>query len=208
MIVRLLTFSAVMALCVAWVPAQPDPLADVEPQDQGPAIGEAQLAPYFTSSRLKSALSELQAGRAANALRYLPSRPADVPTRWLKALALKAADRPGAARALFQQIARQGGPLADRALHMAGLCAVDLGNGAAAERLLGQVSLRYVDADQALLERARQVVKLRAAGRRTAARVEEILQPIFAGQLRADVAAAHLIAGEAQLAAGAKRSEE
>ena len=41
-------------------------------------------------------------------------------------------------------------------------------------------------------------------GRRTAARVEEILQPIFAGQLRADVAAAHLIAGEAQLAAGAK----
>src|SRR5258708_5918920 len=107
MIVRLLTFSAVMALCVAWVPAQPDPLADVEPQEQGPAIGEAQLAPHFTSSRLKSALSELQAGRAANALRYLPSRPADVPTKWLKALALKAANHPKAARELFQQIAKQ-----------------------------------------------------------------------------------------------------
>jgi soluble lytic murein transglycosylase len=204
MIVRLLTFSAVTALCAAWVPARPDPLADVEPAEQGPAFGEAQLAPYFTSSRLKSALSELQAGRAANALRYLPSRPADVPTKWLKALALKAANHPQAARELFQQIARQGGPLADRALHLAGLCAVDEGEARTAERLLGQVSLRYVDADQALLERARQLMKLRSAGRRTAARVEEILQPIFQGQLRADVAAAHLLAGEAQLAARSK----
>jgi len=204
MIVRLLTLSAVMALCVAWVPAQPDPLADVEPQEQGPAIGEAQLAPYFTSSRLKSALSELQAGRAANALRYLPSRPADLPTRWLKALALKAANHPQAARELFQQIAKQGGPLADRALHLAGLCAVDEGEARTAERVLGQVSLRYVDADQALLERARQLIKVRSAGRRTAARVEEILQPIFQGQLRADVAAAHLLAGDAQLAARSK----
>jgi soluble lytic murein transglycosylase len=204
MIVRLLTLSAVMALCVAWVPAQPDPLADVEPQEQGPAIGEAQLAPYFTSSRLKSALSELQAGRAANALRYLPSRPADVPTKWLKALALRGANHPKAARELFQQIAKQGGPLADRALHLAGLCAVDEGQARNAERLLGQVSLRYVDADQALLERARQLMKSRSAGRRTAARVEEILQPLFQGQVRGDVAAAHLVAGEAHLAAKSK----
>ena len=204
MIVRLLTFSAVMALCVAWVPAQPDPLADVEPQDQGPVIGEAQLAPYFTSSRLKSALSELQAGRAANALRYLPSRPADVPTKWLKALALKAANHPKAARELFQQIAKQGGPLADRALLLAGLCAVDEGESRTAERLLGQVSLRYVDADQALLERARQLMKVRSSGRRTATRVEEILQPLFQGQLRGDVAAAHLLAGDAQMAARSK----
>ncbi len=204
MIVRLLTFSAVVALCVAWVPAQPDPLADVEPQDQGPAIGEAQLAPYFTSSRLKSALSELQAGRAANALRYLPSRPADVPTKWLKALALKAANHPKAARELFQQIAKQGGPLADRALLLAGLCAVDEGESRTAERLLGQVSLRYVDADQALLERARQLMKVRSSGRRTATRVEEILQPLFQGQLRGDVAAAHLLAGDAQMAARSK----
>src|SRR5437773_3513706 len=204
MIVRLLTLAVLSALSVAWVPTHRDALADAESVEAGPAIGEAQLAPYFTTPALKSALSELQAGRAANALHYLPSRPADVPAKWLKALVLRAADRPAAARALFQQIARQGGPLADRALYMAGLCAADQGNGAAAERLLGQVSLRYVDADQALLERARQVVKLRTAGRRTAARVEEILQPIFTGQLRADVAAAHLIAGEAQLAAGAK----
>ena len=114
MIVRLLTLAALSALCVAWVPAHPDALDDVEPVEAGPAIGEAQLAPYFSTPALKSALSELQAGRAANALRYLPSRPADGPAKWLKALVLKAADRPGAARALFQQIARQGGPLADR----------------------------------------------------------------------------------------------
>jgi peptidoglycan lytic transglycosylase len=204
MIVRLLTLAALTALCVAWVPAHSDPLAGVESVELGPTIGEAQLAPYFTTPALQSALSELQAGRASNALRFIPSRPADVPAKWLKALVLKAADRPGPARALFQQIARRGGPLADRALHMAGLCAVDQGNGASAERLLGQVSLRYVDADEALLERARQVMKLRVAGPRTAARIEEILQPILAGQLRADMAAAHLIAGDAQFAAGAK----
>src|SRR5438445_4882012 len=203
---RLLSFAAV-ALCVAWVPAPPDPLAadpDVEAVERGPAIGEAELAPYFTSSALKSALSELQAGRAANALRFLPRRPADAPTRWLKALALKAADHPKAARALFEQLAMEGGPLADRALHMAALCAIDQGSAGAAERLLAQVSLRYVDADQVLLERARQTMDRRVAGPRTAARVEEILQPILGGQVRADIAAAHLIAGDAQLAAGAK----
>src|SRR2546426_2897843 len=67
---RLLSFAAV-ALCVAWVPAPPDPLAadpDVEAVERGPAIGEAELAPYFTSSALKSALSELQAGRGGEAL--------------------------------------------------------------------------------------------------------------------------------------------
>src|SRR3989454_3477518 len=203
---RLLTFATV-ALCVAWVPAPPDPLAgdpEVEAVERGPAIGEAEMAPYFTTSALKSALSELQAGRAANALRFLPRRPADAPTRWLKALALKAAEHPKAARALFEQIALQGGPLADRALHMAALCAIDQGSAGAAERLLAQVSLRYVDADQILLERARQTMDRRVARPRTAARVEEILQPIVGGQVRADIAAAHLIAGDAQLAAGAK----
>jgi soluble lytic murein transglycosylase len=203
---RLLTFATV-ALCVAWVPAPADPIAadlEVEAVERGPAIGEAELAPYFTTSSLKSALSELQAGRAEHALRFLPRRPADTPTRWLKALALKAAEHPKAARALFEQIALQGGPLADRALHMAALCAIDQGRAVAAERLLAQVSLRYVDADQVLLERARQTMDLRVAGSRTAARVEEILQPILSGQIRADVAAAHLIAGDAQLAAGAK----
>src|SRR5439155_25999145 len=117
---------ATVALCVAWVPAPPDPLADdpeVEAVERGPAIGEAELAPYFTTSALKSALSELQAGRAAHALRFLPRRPADTPTRWLKALVLKAAEHPKAARALFEQIALQGGPLVDRAMHMAALCA-------------------------------------------------------------------------------------
>src|SRR2546422_9281383 len=72
-------------LCVAWVPAPPDPLAadpDVEAVERGPAIGEAELAPYFTSSALKSALSELQAGRGAEALRLLPPRPAGGPTPW------------------------------------------------------------------------------------------------------------------------------
>ena len=170
----------------------------------GPAIGDAELAPYFTTPALKSALSELQAGRPESALKFLPSKPRENPARWLKALALKAVGQPRPARAIFEQLAAQGGPLADRALHLAGLCSVDEGNGPAAERLLGQVSARYVDADQAMLERARQLMGLRVAGPATAKRVEETLQPIFDGQVHADVGAANLIAGDAQAAAGNK----
>src|SRR5919201_558461 len=190
MIPRLSSLLATCALlCIAWAPAPADLLVrepEAEAVERGPAIGEADLAPYFNSPALKSAASELQAGRAKTALRFLPRKPADMPTKWLKALALRAAEQPKEARTLFEQLAAQGGPLADRALHLAALCALDEGNPSAAERLLGQVSLRYVDADEALLERARQILKLRVAGPRTAARVEEILQPIFSGILRAD----------------------
>src|SRR3989449_7970704 len=49
-----------------------------------------------------------------------------------------------------------------------------------------------------------QTCALPISGPRTAGRVEETLQPILGGQVRADIAAAHLIAGDAQLAAGAK----
>jgi peptidoglycan lytic transglycosylase len=208
MIVRFFSVAALTAVAGAAASPLTDALVgdpEVEAVERGPAIGEPQLAPYFTTPALRSALSELQAGRAESALRYLPARPEEPPVKWLKALALKAADRPKPARALFEQLAMGGGPLADRALHLAALCAVAQGEAAAAERLLGQVSLRYVEADQAILERARQTVELRVAGPRTAARIEEILQPIFSGQIRSDVAAAHLIAGDAQLAAGAKQ---
>src|SRR5438067_5215398 len=47
-------------------------------------------------------------------------------------------------------------------------------------------------------------MKLRVAGPATAAAIEEIVRPIFAGEVRGDVAAAHLTAGDAQLAAGDK----
>jgi soluble lytic murein transglycosylase len=169
---------AVTALSLAWVPAQDALVGDAgeEAVEAGPAIGDAQLAPYAAT---------------------------DPQMRFVKALALREA-RPGAARLLFEKIALDGGPLADRALHLAALCAIDQGDGAAAERLLGQVSLRYVDEDQVLLERARQALQLRVAGPRTAERIEEILHPIFAGKVRADVASAHLIAGDAQHAAGAR----
>ncbi len=173
-----LTLLAATAVSVAWTPAHRDPLAgDVdEAVELGPAVGDADLQPY---------------------------EPGDPQLRFVRALQLKD-DEPRAARGLFEKIALEGGPLADRALHMAALCAIDQGDTAGAERLLGQVSLRYVDADQALLERARQLVQLRVAGPATAARVEEILQPIFEGRVRADVASAHLIAGDAQFAAGAR----
>ena len=194
-------------LCAAGPAARAAAAHDEDSVALGPAFDETRLAPFFTTPALKSALSELQAGRGANALRFLPAKPVkpgDAPTRWLKALALRAADQPRPARLLFEELAAAGGPLADRALHLAGLCAVDEGNGAAAERLLGQVSSRYVDADQAMLERARQLTKAHVAGPATARRVEEILQPIFAGAVRADLGAAHLVAGDAQLAAGEK----
>lgn len=98
---------AVTALCVAWAPAQ-DALAGdaaADAVETGPAIGDAQLAPHA---------------------------PGDPQMRFVKALALRET-RPGAARLLFEKIALEGGPLADRALHMAALCAIDQGDGAAAD---------------------------------------------------------------------------
>jgi len=179
--------------------AQPEAKAE-----SAAAYGEVELASYFASGPLKRAADALQAGRAAQALKLLPRRPEDVPARWLRALALRAADRPRAARAAFEELAAGGGPLGDRALHLAALCAIDGGEAAAADRLLAQVPARYVDADQAVLERVRQLQKAQVAGPRLAAQVEEVLEPIFSGKVRADVATAHLLAGDAQLAAGAK----
>src|ERR1043166_2679140 len=141
MIIRIQTLTLLSALCGARAACSSEVEVDPplpEPIEIGAAIGGPDLAPYFTTPSLKSALSELQAGRAANALRYPPSRPDDVPTRWLKAMALKAAEQPERARPLFQQIAQKGGPLKDRALYMAALCAVDEGNAKVAEKLLGQ----------------------------------------------------------------------
>src|SRR2546428_5513650 len=101
---RLLSFAAV-ALCVAWVPAPPDPLAadpDVEAVERGPAIGEAELAPYFTTSALKSALSELQAAGAASRFPFFSPRPAEYPPPGGKGAGLEAADHPETARALVE----------------------------------------------------------------------------------------------------------
>jgi peptidoglycan lytic transglycosylase len=175
--------------------------ADVE---RGPAYGDAELAPYFASGPLKEAFAEFQAGRAGQALKLLPNRPRASAELWLRAQALRATGKAAAAREAFEKLAAQGGPLADRALHLAGLSAVDAGDAAAADRLLAQVPARYVDADQALLERARQIQFLRISGPRTASDVEGVLEPIFSGRVRADVAAAHLVGGDAQLAAGEK----
>src|SRR5919202_2352409 len=98
------------------------------------AYGDAELAPYFASGRSKRAFAELQAGRAARALKLIPEKPDDVPTRWLRALALRAANRPWAARDAFERIAAAGGTLADPALHLAGLSAIDGGDAASADR--------------------------------------------------------------------------
>jgi soluble lytic murein transglycosylase len=203
--------SVCAALSIAWTPGpwalRPLPPPEPEEPDSpvlGPAIGDSKLESYLTTPALRSALSEYSAGRPESALNFLPASSQEAPARWLRALALRASDQPRPARRLFEGLAAAGGPLADRALYMAALCAIDMGDGPGAERLLGQVSLRYVDADQALLERARQNMQMRVAGPATARRVEEILQPIFDGALKADVASAHLIAGDAQFAAGAR----
>src|SRR5258708_9118621 len=210
MIARKAALAALLALCAAWAPGpwgyvraeQPqDEEPDVDAVELGPALGESQLAPYFQTPALKSALSELQAGRPESALAYLPARPTG-PARWLKALALKAAEQPRPARALFEELAVAGGPLADRALYLAALCAVDQGDGAAAERLLGQVSRSYVQADQALLPRARQTMKLRVAGPAAAESGEEGLPPHFPGGGRRGGASAPRLAGGPQPGGG------
>jgi hypothetical protein len=166
------------------------------------AYGDAELASYFASPPLNQAAAELQAGNAARALKLIPARLMDFPARWLRAMALRAAGRAQAARAAFEELANRDGPLADRALHLAALSAIDAGDAAAADRLLAQIPARYVDADQALLERVRQLQKSQVAGPRLAERIEELLQPMFNGTVRGDVASAHLLAGDAQLAAG------
>ncbi|HKB76859.1 MAG TPA: tetratricopeptide repeat protein, partial [Myxococcales bacterium] len=178
--------------------------APAEREAEVAAYGDAELAPWFEAGPLKRAAAELQSGHAARALSLIPRKPEDAAGRWLRALALRAADRPRAARAAFEELAAAGGPLSDRALHLAALSAIDGGEAAAADRLLAQIPARYVDADQALLERARQLLKAHVAGPRLAAQVEEVLEPIFSGKVRADVASAHLLAGDAQLSAGAK----
>ena len=172
--------------------------------DRGPLYGEAQLALYYASPPARTAFAELQAGHAARALQLLPAAPKDAPVRWLRALALRAAGESSKARAAFEQLAVAGGPLADRALHLAALSALDAGDGASGARLLGQISSRYVDADQALLERARQLQKDRVAGPASAAQIEDLLAPLFTGRVRGDLATAHLLAGDAELSAGAK----
>ena len=181
--------------------AEPD---EVQSPELGPSIGEPQLAPYFATPQLKAALAALQAGRAALALKLIPPKSREWPVRWLRALALRAAGQQSQARVIFEQLSALPGPLADRALHLGALCAVDAGDAPAAERMLGQVSLRYVDADQARLERARQLMKLRPSGPGMAAEVEEVLEPLLSGKIRGDLASVHLVAGDAQLAAGAK----
>jgi soluble lytic murein transglycosylase len=199
----------VSALFVCGVAARadvPDPSQDDLEEElvRGPAFGDAEFAPYFAAGPLKQAAAELEAGRGAQALKLIPAKPQTVPAKWLRALALRASGQSAQAKRAFEELALLGGLLADRAVHLASLCAVDLKDGAAAERLLGQVSARYVDADQAILERARQVMKLRVPGAATAASVEEVVHPILAGEIRGDVAAAHLTAGDTQLAAGDK----
>src|SRR5438132_6314719 len=167
-------------------------------------FGDEDLASYFASGPLKQAAAELQAGNAARVLKLVHAKAQEFPERWLRAQALRTAGRGGAARAAFEELANRDGPLADRALHLAALSAVEAGDAANADRLLADIPARYVDADQALLERARQMLKGRVAGPRLAASVEDLLEPIFSGTVRADVASAHLLAGDAQLAAGDK----
>ena len=175
---------------------------ELPPALLGPALAEADLASYFTSPNAKAAQQLLQRGQATKALALLPPFPKDAPTRWLRALSLRAAGKPADARKLFEQLVVAGGPLTDRATHLAALCAADGGDSALAELLLGQVSLRYVDADQALLERARLQMRLKTAGPATAKLVEETLAPILEARVRADTASGLLLAGDAQAAAG------
>jgi soluble lytic murein transglycosylase len=166
--------------------------------------GDAELASYFATGPLKEAAADLQAGHAARALKLIPARAQEFPERWLRAQALRAAGESRAARAAFEELANRDGPLADRALHLAALSAIDAGDAATADRLLAEIPSRYVDADQVLLERARQLLKGHAAGPKLASNVEKVLEPIFSGAVRGDVATAHLLAGDAWLAVADK----
>ncbi len=97
-------------VCTAWTPPRWAPQAAPAEEEEdsaelGPAFGDARLTSYIDTPALKSALSELQAGRPEDALKYLPLKPRDSASRWLKALTLRAADQPRPARALFEELA-------------------------------------------------------------------------------------------------------
>src|SRR5260370_37881565 len=90
MIARKTALAALLALCAAWAPGpwgyvrveQPqDEEPDVDAVELGPAIGEAQLAPYFQTPALKSALSARPAGRPPSPGPHPPAR-ATGPARW------------------------------------------------------------------------------------------------------------------------------
>ena len=103
------------------------------PGDESPApaaYGDAELASYFASGPLKQAAAELQAGNAAHALKVIPARAQETPERWLRAQALRVAGHSRPARAAFEELANRDGPLADRALHLAALTAIEAGDAA------------------------------------------------------------------------------
>ncbi|HYV65151.1 MAG TPA: hypothetical protein VE964_02845, partial [Myxococcales bacterium] len=70
-------------------PAEATPPAATPPA----AYGDAELASYFAAGTLKKAADALQAGQPAQALKLLPKHPDELPGQWLRAFALRAADR-------------------------------------------------------------------------------------------------------------------
>src|SRR5947208_2237230 len=98
--------------------AQPSSDEVEEALVRAPVIGGTELAPYFAQGDLRRAAAELQAGLGAQALKLIPAKSGTFPAKWLRALALRSAGQPAAAKKAFEQIALLGGPLADRAVHL------------------------------------------------------------------------------------------
>ena len=174
-----------------------------EARPRASAIGERDLQPYFTAGPLKKARAALDAGKASQAVALLPKAPQDLPVRWLRALALKAAGRCRDARPELSRLAELGGPLRDRALFLGAQCAQDTGDAKAAIALYRRVSQGSVDAGEAYVEAARLIAGTQPA-RQAAPLIEDLLAPLFASSVRGDPAAAHLVAGDAFAAAGNK----
>jgi len=169
--------------------------------EEAKALGDAELAGHFEAGPGKKARAELDAGRPGRALALLPAKPKDVPGRWLRALALRAAKRNAEARKDFEALAAAKGPLRDRALFLGGMAAAEAGEGEAAIRLLRQVAETSIDAGEAYLEAAR-LIGGREGPEDAAEMIEDVLAPLSAGRVRGDAAAANVMIGDALLAAG------
>src|SRR5262249_47309512 len=154
---------------------------------------------YFTGPA-KKARQALDAGRASQALQLLPARPKDVPTRWLRAQALKAAGRCPEAQPELEKLAALDGALPDRALFEAAGRGEHRHDAAAALRLYRAIPQTSVDAGEAYLAAAR-LLRDRLPPQQAAQEIEELLAPLLAMSVRGDPAAAHLIAGDAFAAA-------
>lgn len=132
-----------------------------EAAEQGPRLTRADLSPYFGEGVLAEAKAAFDAGRFAQARALLADVPASLPVRFLRALAALRARDFGAAGSEMEKLATDWPALKDRCLVHAGQAYEQLKDWAGAERVYAQVSPQAPLSVDAVLGRARALMRLK-----------------------------------------------